>query len=72
MRHPDPRNGTRVLVWPTHGRVPVGEMAGAVFLPVEGRTVEWSRWWSQRRRDGDITLSDPNPKPAPKSAPKAV
>ena len=72
MNLPDPKNGTMVAVWPLHDRVPVGEMAGAVFLPMEGRTVAWSRWWAQRRRDGDVSLSDPNPKPAQKPAPKAV
>ena len=58
-----PVNGAMVPVWPLHARVPVGESAGASFLPMAGRSVSWSRWWDQRLRDGDVTLSDPTPAP---------
>lgn len=65
---PAPKNGETVTIVPAHARVPVGENAGAVFLPLGGRDVPWSRWWAQRLRDGDISIAAP-PAPAPVSIP---
>ena len=60
---PTPKNGTIVKITPVHAAVPIGESAGATFLPMAGRDVSWSRWWSQRLTDGDITINPPAPIP---------
>lgn len=68
MSQSDPKRGETVRVWPTHEHVPVNDKGGG-WLAAGGKDVPWSPWWSQRLRDGDVALSDPNPKPA---APVAV
>jgi hypothetical protein len=65
---PEPKNGERVRLWPTHARVQDGETAYARFMALEGREVIWSRYWWQRMRDGDVTATNPNPAPAPPPA----
>lgn len=58
MMQTEPKRGESVKVWPTHSRIPSNGNGGA-FLPLTGKTVQWSAWWSQRLRDGDVTLSNP-------------
>ena len=64
----EPKRGERVFVRPLHDRVPMSENAGAMFLPREGRELDWSQWWWQRRREGDVEIVAPE-KPAPVRTP---
>jgi hypothetical protein len=66
MSQSDPQRGESVRVWPTHQRVPSNSNGGA-WIPLSGKNVQWSAWWAQRLRDGDVVLTDPNPKPVAKA-----
>ena len=66
---------TTTLVIPAAGLTIVDPAAGQgpeMFLPAEGREVEWSAYWERRLRDGDVTAvgSTPDPEPDPEPAPE--
>lgn len=55
-----------MFVKPVEGRqVPDPERGGAL-LPAEGRNVTPSQYWFARQEDGDITVNEPDFKPAKK------
>ncbi len=54
----------RIFVTPVAGRV-VNKLATMEVLPPAGDTVEDASYWRRRERDGDVTISIPQP-------PKAV
>lgn len=60
-----PNFGDRVVVWPADGhRVQDGDGRYGMFLPADGREVEWDCYWHRRYLDGAVHLHHPRPRAA--------